>query len=126
MAGTSGRAAYRPGRWSVSARWARPLRGIRAMMTTEMPAGDLAVTQRLLGLAAARGSHQALAGGQGNRSYGYAELATTIRAAAAGLACRGLHPRDVVGVHVADAVCYAVATHAIRAAGGYPRRSPPG
>jgi acyl-CoA synthetase (AMP-forming)/AMP-acid ligase II len=90
------------------------------MMTTEMAAGDLAVTQRLLGLAAARGSHQALAGGQGNRAYGYAELATAIKAAAAGLACRGLHQRDVVGVHVADAVCYAVATHAIRAAGGVP------
>src|SRR6266571_2404769 len=39
---------------------------------------------------------------------------------AAGLAWRGLHPRDVVGVHVPDAVCHALATHAIRAAGGVP------
>lgn len=90
------------------------------MMTTETPVPGIAVTQRLLGTAQARGSHQALAGGQGNRTYGYAELAGVIQAAAAGLACRGLHPRDVVGVHVPDAVCYALATHAIRAAGGVP------
>jgi len=90
------------------------------MTTTEMPVPDIAVTQRLVDLASALGSHQALAGGQGNRAYSYAELAAAIQAAAAGLACRGLHPRDVVGVHVPDAVCYALATHAIRAAGGVP------
>ena len=65
------------------------------------------------------GSHQALAG-PANRAYSYGELAAAIQAAAAGLAWRGLHPRDVVGVHVPDAVCYALATHAIRAAGGVP------
>jgi acyl-CoA synthetase (AMP-forming)/AMP-acid ligase II len=90
------------------------------MTTAEMPVHDSAVTQRLLGMAPARGSHQALADGQGNRAYTYAGLATAIGVAAAGLARRGLHPRDVVGVYVPDAVCYALATHAIRAAGGVP------
>ena len=89
------------------------------MPTTEMPLPDVAVTQRLLGLAPARGSHQALAGQQ-DRGYSYGELAAAIQAAAAGLAWRGLHPRDVVGVLVPDAACYALATHAIRAAGGVP------
>jgi len=89
------------------------------MTTTGTPMPELAVTQRLLGLAPARGSHQALAG-PANRAYSYGELAAAIQAAAAGLAWRGLHPRDVVGVHVPDAVCYALATHAIRAAGGVP------
>jgi acyl-coenzyme A synthetase/AMP-(fatty) acid ligase len=90
------------------------------MTTAESPVHDSAVTQRLLGMAAARGSHQALADGQGNRAYSYAGLAAAIGVAAAGLACRGLHPRDVVGVHVPDAVSYVLATHAIRAAGGVP------
>ncbi len=89
------------------------------MPTTEMPLPDVAVTQRLLGLAPARGGHQALAGQQ-DRGYSYGELAAVIQAAAAGLAWRGLHPRDVVGVLVPDAACYALATHAIRAAGGVP------
>src|SRR5712692_211130 len=91
----------------------------RSMTTTGMPLPDVAVTQRLLGMARARGSHQALAGRE-NRAYSYSELAAVIQAAAAGLAWRGLHPRDVVGVHVPDAVCYALAAHAIRAAGGVP------
>ena len=89
------------------------------MTTTGMPLPDVAVTQRLLGMARARGSHRALAGRE-NRAYSYSELAAVIQAAAAGLAWRGLHPRDVVGVHVPDAVCYALAAHAIRAAGGVP------
>lgn len=89
------------------------------MTTTEMPLPDVAVTQRLLGMAPARGSHRALAG-PADRTYSYTELAATIQAAAAGLAWRGLHPRDVVGVHVPDASYYVLATHAIRAAGGVP------
>jgi acyl-CoA synthetase (AMP-forming)/AMP-acid ligase II len=89
------------------------------MPTTEMPLSDIAVTQRLLGMAPAMAGRPALAGQQ-DRGYSYGELATAIQAAAAGLAWRGLHPRDVVGVHVPDAACYALATHAIRAAGGVP------
>ena len=83
-------------------------------------AGELTVTQRLLSQAQARGARRALVGGATGRSYSYAELATTVRAAAAGLAWRGLQAGDVVGVHVPDAVCFVLATHAIRAAGGVP------
>ena len=90
------------------------------MMAAESPVHGSVVTQRLLGMAAARGSHQALADARGNRAYSYARLAAVIEAAASGLAWRGLHPRDVVGVQVPDAVCYVLATHAIRAAGGVP------
>jgi acyl-CoA synthetase (AMP-forming)/AMP-acid ligase II len=89
------------------------------VMTTETSLPDIAVTQRLLGMAPARGSHQALAG-PGHLAYSYRDLAATVQAAAAGLAWRGLHPRDVVGVHVPDAVSYVLAAHAIRAAGGVP------
>ena len=89
------------------------------MPTPELPLPDIAVTQRLLGTASARGSHPAL-DGRKDHACSYSELATLIRGAAAGLAWRGLHPRDVVGVHVPDAVCHALATHSIRAAGGIP------
>jgi long-chain acyl-CoA synthetase len=84
------------------------------------------VTQRLLALAPARPALRAVAtatcGGQGAQggTYRHSELALTIQAAAAGLAWRGLQPRDVVGVYVPDVVSYVLATHAIRAAGGVP------
>ena len=42
------------------------------------------------------------------------------QAAAAGLTWRGLRPRDVVGIMVPDAVSFAIAMHAVRAAGGVP------
>lgn len=90
------------------------------MMAAESPVHGSVVTERLLGMAAARGSHQALADARGSRAYSYARLAAVIEAAASGLAGRGLHPRDVVGVQVPDAVSYVLATHAIRAAGGVP------
>ena len=90
------------------------------MTTGEQPVPDVSVTQRLLGTAAGCGSRPALAGSEevGDRTYG--GLASTIQAAAAGLAWRGLRPRDVVGVLVPDAVCSVLASHAIRAAGGVP------
>ena len=43
-----------------------------------------------------------------------------LQRAAAGLAWRGVRPRDVVGVYVADAASYILACHAIRGAGGVP------
>ena len=90
------------------------------MMTTEAPVAEVTITQRLLAAASARGAQRALIGGLDGKDYSYAELAATVQAAAAGLAWRGLQPRDVVGVHVADAVSYVLAAHAIRAAGGVP------
>src|SRR5580693_9178185 len=88
-------------------------------MGTEAPLGEVTVTQRLLAVAPSRGEHRALVEGSG-QSCTYAELAVTVQSAAAGLAWRGLQPRDVVGVYVPDAACYVLAVHAIRAAGGVP------
>jgi acyl-CoA synthetase (AMP-forming)/AMP-acid ligase II len=77
-------------------------------------------TQRLVDTAARYGNRPALVPGHAAEPYSFAELATTIRRAAAGLAWRGLRPRDIVGVYVPDAVAYVVACHAISAAGGVP------
>jgi acyl-CoA synthetase (AMP-forming)/AMP-acid ligase II len=96
------------------------------MTSTEAAADEATVTQRLLAVAAARGEHRALVGGSADQAYGYADLAATVQAAAAGLAWRGLQPRDVVGVYVPDAACYVLAAHAIRAAGGVPSPVAPG
>ncbi|SRR6266702_2444944 len=90
------------------------------MVSPEAPAGDVTVTQRLLAAAPSRGEHRALVGGPADPACGYADLAVTVQAAAAGLAWRGLQPRDVVGVYVPDAASYVLAAHAIRAAGGVP------
>jgi len=90
------------------------------MTTAEASVGETTVTQRLLASAAARGSHVALVGGCGGSPCSYPELAVTLQRAAAGLAWRGVRPRDVVGVYVADAACYILACHAIRAAGAVP------
>ncbi len=91
------------------------------MAVPDCPTGKVTtVTHRLLGMARARADHRALVGGGAGTSYSYRELAATVRAAAAGLACRGLQPRDVVGIYAPDAACHTLATHAIRAAGGIP------
>jgi non-ribosomal peptide synthetase component E (peptide arylation enzyme) len=92
----------------------------KPMSTAEAPAGELTVTQRLLDTAAARSAHVALLGGSAPTSCSYPELAVTLQRAAAGLAWRGVRPRDVVGVYVADAASYILACHAIRGAGGVP------
>jgi acyl-CoA synthetase (AMP-forming)/AMP-acid ligase II len=81
---------------------------------------ETTATQRLLKAAAGYGCHPALVGPRNEQPYSYADLAATIRHAAAGLAWRGLRPRDVVGVYVPDATCYVLACHAISAAGGIP------
>jgi acyl-CoA synthetase (AMP-forming)/AMP-acid ligase II len=90
------------------------------MAVPDCPAGQVTVTQRLLGIALARADHSALVGGGAAACYSYGDLAATVQAAAAGLAGRGLQPRDVVGIYAPDAACYALATYAIRAAGGVP------
>jgi len=89
-------------------------------MSTGAPLGEVTVTQRLLAAAPSRGEHRALVGGPAGLACGYASLAATVQAAAAGLAWRGLQPADVVGVYVPDAACYVFAAHAVRAAGGVP------
>jgi acyl-CoA synthetase (AMP-forming)/AMP-acid ligase II len=92
------------------------------MMVTGMPAPDT-VTQRLVGLGVARGERPALVGGSAawpGRTLSYASLAAALQAAAAGLVRHGLRDQDIVGVCVPDAVSYALAVHAVRAAGGVP------
>lgn len=99
------------------------------MTITDSPAPHNTITQRLVEMARARGEQPALAGDADRwpgRPLSYPELAGTLQAAAAGLAWRGLQPRDVVGVLVPDAASYTVAVHAIRAAGGVPSPICPG
>lgn len=88
------------------------------------PAGNLppdtTATQRLISAAAAYGERPALIGLGQEPHYSFADLAGTVQRAAAGLAWRGLRQRDVVGVYVPDAACYALACHAVSAAGGVP------
>jgi acyl-CoA synthetase (AMP-forming)/AMP-acid ligase II len=79
----------------------------------------MSVTQQLVETAASRADDEALVDARAGH-HTYAGLARTVTHAAAGLAWRGLRPRDVVGVYVADAACYVLACHAIRAAGGVP------
>jgi acyl-CoA synthetase (AMP-forming)/AMP-acid ligase II len=87
---------------------------------------EVSATRRLVGACAERGARIAFIGGAhpdggaGGESISYASFACTVQAAAAGLTWRGLHPRDVVGVLVPDAVSFAIAMHAVRAAGGIP------
>lgn len=89
-------------------------------MTTLIFTGDSTTTQQLVDGAAAFGCRPALLGRSSERPFSFAELASTIQRAAAGLAWRGLRPRDVVGVYVPDAASYVLACHSISAAGGIP------
>lgn len=82
--------------------------------------GETTVTQRLVDIAACYGSRPALISAGRADACSFAELATTILGAAAGLAWRGLRPRDIVAVHVPDAICYVLACHSVSAAGGIP------
>ena len=90
------------------------------MTVPDLEPGEVTVTQRLLGTARARADHPALVCGSADQACSYGDLAVTVQAAAAGLAGRGLQPGDVVGIYVPDAACYAIATYAVRAAGGVP------
>jgi acyl-CoA synthetase (AMP-forming)/AMP-acid ligase II len=80
----------------------------------------MSVTQQLVETAAARRHEDALVGPGAGLRHTYDRLASTVMRAAAGLAWRGLRPRDVVGVYVPDVTCYVLACHAIRTAGGIP------
>ncbi|MGO8955894.1 MAG: AMP-binding protein [Streptosporangiaceae bacterium] len=89
-------------------------------MTTLSFTGESTATQQLVDVAAAFGCRPALLGRNSERPFSFADLASTILRAAAGLAWRGLRPRDVVGVYVPDAASYVLAYHSISAAGGIP------
>jgi hypothetical protein len=90
------------------------------MAATKTPQADLTVTEHLLSLAPARQGRPALVDSGSGRTISYADLAATVRMAAAGLLRRGVRPGDLVAVHVRDAVAFVLASQAIRAAGGVP------
>lgn len=96
-----------------------PVAKVTDMAATEIVT-DLTVTQQLVETAAAHGGRAALIGPAASQRYTYADLASVIMRAAAGLAWRGLRPRDVVGVYVPDVASYVLACHAVGAAGGIP------
>jgi AMP-binding enzyme len=80
------------------------------------------VTEYILTLASQSGYGAALidaaAQGCGEASViTWPQFAQTVRAAASGLARRGLRESDTAGIFVQDAVSHAVAVHAVRAAG---------
>jgi acyl-CoA synthetase (AMP-forming)/AMP-acid ligase II len=91
-----------------------------ATMTSGVLAPDATVTERVIALAAERGSGSALIDAADGTATSWPEFGRRVLAAAAGLARRGLQPGDTVGVYVPDAASHALAVHAIRAAGGVP------
>ena len=84
-----------------------------------------AITGHILRLADGAGYGAALIDAADGSVTTWPQFAHTVRAAAHGLAKRGLQDDDTVGVFVADAASHAVAVHAVRAAGAaaWPLRS---
>jgi hypothetical protein len=76
-----------------------------------------AVTERILALAGQSGYKAAVIDAVDGTVTAWPRFGWTIRAAARGLARRGLATADTVGVFVQDAASFTVAVHAIRAAG---------
>ncbi|MFC6886487.1 MULTISPECIES: class I adenylate-forming enzyme family protein [Actinomadura] len=66
------------------------------------------------------GARPALLDAASGRTLSYAGLATAVGSAAAGLAREGIGPGTVVGLHLPDSPEFAVALHAVTAAGAVP------
>jgi hypothetical protein len=79
---------------------------------------DRALTERILEVADEAGYRAALIDATDGSVTAWPRFARTVRAAAAGLARRGLAEGDTVGVFVQDAASAAIAVNAIRAVGG--------
>jgi acyl-CoA synthetase (AMP-forming)/AMP-acid ligase II len=78
---------------------------------------DRALTERILEVADEAGYRAALIDATDGSVTAWPRFARTVRAAAAGLARRGLAEGDTAGVFVQDAASAAIAVNAIRAAG---------
>src|SRR5690349_24826443 len=76
------------------------------------------MTGRILETAGLAGSRAALVDAADGSVTAWPRFARIVRAAAAGLARRGLAEGDTAGVFVQDAASAAIAVNAIRAAGG--------
>jgi acyl-CoA synthetase (AMP-forming)/AMP-acid ligase II len=79
---------------------------------------DVPLTPLLLERAAALGDKLALIDGPSGRSYTFAQWAGAVRAAAAGLAARGLRKGDVFAIFSPNLPEYAIAFHAVSLIGG--------
>jgi hypothetical protein len=79
---------------------------------------DHALTGRILDIADEAGYRAALIDATDGSVTAWPRFARTVRAAAGGLARRGLAEGDTAGVFVQDAASAAIAVNAIRAAGG--------
>ena len=79
---------------------------------------DRALTERILEVADEAGYRAALIDATDGSVTAWPRFARTVRAAAAGLARRGLAEGDTAGVFVQDAASADIAVNAIRAAGG--------
>ena len=79
---------------------------------------DRALTEHILEIADEAGYRAALIDATDGSVTAWPRFARTVRAAAAGLARRGLAEGDTAGVFVQDAASAAIAINAIRAAGG--------
>jgi len=79
---------------------------------------DRALTGRILDIADKAGYRAALIDATDGSVTAWPRFARTVRAAAGGLARRGLAEGDTAGVFVQDAASAAIAVNAIRAAGG--------
>lgn len=79
---------------------------------------DRALTGRILDIADEAGYRAALIDATDGSVTAWPRFARTVRAAAGGLARRGLAEGDTAGVFVQDAASAAIAVNAIRAAGG--------
>ena len=79
---------------------------------------DRALTGRILEIADEAGYRAALRDATDGSVTAWPRFARTVRAAAGGLARRGLAEGDTAGVFVQDAASAAIAVNAIRAAGG--------
>ncbi len=96
------------------------------MTTAETPRADVTVSEHILGLAPGRNGRPVLVDAASGVVISYSSFAATVRAAAAGLTRRGMRPGDVAGVYVSRPAQFALASHAIRTAGGVPAPIGPG
>jgi acyl-CoA synthetase (AMP-forming)/AMP-acid ligase II len=78
---------------------------------------SMALTDFVLEHSARHGEKPALIDGPSGRTYSHAEAARAIRAAAGGLAARGIVKGDVVALYAPNVPEYAIAFHAVAALG---------
>ncbi len=84
--------------------------------SVEVP--DVSLAEFILGRAEKWGDKPALIDGPSGRTITYAELVTAIKRVAAGLAAHGLKKGEVVAIFSPNLPEYAIAFHAVSAAGG--------